>query len=401
LVIFAVIENIVKRKRNFQKWNFEMEETQLTEEGRIIQKTTALMRQLIPAGWLVEATVAEPTPGTPRQTQARPDATMTLRAPDGTSATIAVEARRSLSPRDVDRVFVVFARLRMLTAKASALVVAPWLSQRTQDLLAADNINYLDLTGNVLLKLDDPAIFIKVAGTARQPGRQPRGKARVRGPKAGRLIRFLADVCPPYGVSEIAGVTGLAPGYVSRLLDTLDSEAIVDRSRRGRVEGVTVEALLRRWAQHYDLLKTNAAMTFIAPAGVAAAISRLAELTLESRLAITGSFAASRLAPVAAPVLLALYADDTGLLVSSLRLLPADEGANIALLKPFDAVVYYRTTWEDGLSYVAPSQAVVDCLSGNGRMPAEGEALLAWMKGNESQWRSPSLESFTRLLESR
>jgi hypothetical protein len=383
LVIFAVIENIVKRKRNFQKWNFEMEETQLTEEGRIIQKTTALMRQLIPAGWLVEATVAEPTPGTPRQTQARPDATMTLRAPDGTSATIAVEARRSLSPRDVDRVFVVFARLRMLTAKASALVVAPWLSQRTQDLLAADNINYLDLTGNVLLKLDDPAIFIKVAGTARQPGRQPRGKARVRGPKAGRLIRFLADVCPPYGVSEIAGVTGLAPGYVSRLLDTLDIEAIDDRS------------------QHYDLLKTNEAMTFIAPAGVAAAISRLAELTLESRLAITGSFAASRLAPVAAPVLLALYADDTGLLVSSLRLLPADEGANIALLKPFDAVVYYRATWEDGLSYVAPSQAVVDCLSGNGRMPAEGEALLAWMKGNESQWRSPSLESFTRLLESR
>ena len=31
--------------------------------------------------------------------------------------------------------------------------------------------------------------------------------------------------------------------------------------------------------------------------------------------------------------------------------------------------------------YVAPSQAVVDCLTGTGRMPAEGEAVLEWMAG--------------------
>jgi|SRR5660397_205335 len=378
-----------------------MKEKEFIEEREIIEKATALVRQLVPAGWLVEATVVESTMGTPQQTQVRLDATMTLRAPVGASATIAVEARRSLAPRDVDRVFVVFARLRTLTGKTPALVVAPWLSQRTQDLLAADNINYLDLTGNVLLKLENPAIFIKVAGAARQPERRSSGRARVRGPKAGRLVRFLADVCPPYRVSEIAGATGLTPGYVSRLLYTLDREAIVDRSSRGRVEGVELEALLRRCSQNRDLLKRNEAMTFIAPAGASAAMSHLAEPALESRFAITGSFAATRLAPIAAPVLLALYTDDADSLASSLRLLPADEGANIVLLKPFDPVVYDRTTQEGGLRYVAPSQAVVDCLAGNGRMPAEGEALLAWMKENESRWRSPSLESFTRSSGSR
>jgi len=320
---------------------------------------------------------------------------ITLQASDGTSATMAVEAKRSLSPREVDEVFVTFARLKKPDGQAPGLVVAPWLSQRAQNLLVADSINYLDLTGNVFLKLEKPAILVKVAGAERQPQRPPRAQVRARGRKARRLIRFLSDVCPPYGVKEIAAATDLNPGYVSSLLNTLDSEALVDRSRRGTVEAVDYEALLRRWAEDYDLLKANEARTFIAPSGAPASLSRLADLASSgSRFAVTGSFGAVRLAPVAAPALLAIYTDDADSIASSLALLPADEGANVALLRPFDSVVYDRATQEDGLTYVAPSQAVVDCLTGNGRMPAEGEALLAWMKQNESLWRFPSLESF-------
>jgi len=371
-----------------------MKGNRLTEEKETVERAATLLRELIPPGWLVETAVAEPSGDAPDQKQVRPDALMTLRASDGSSSTMAVEAKRSLSPREVDAVFAMFARLKVPAGGPSGLVVAPWLSQRAQDLLAADDINYLDLTGNVLLKLGDPALFIKMTGATRQPGRRPTSQARVRGPKAGRLVRFLADVRPPYRVKEIAEVAGLASGYVSRLLDTLDGEAIVDRSRRGRVEAVDYEALLRRWAEYYDLLKSKEAKTFIAPAGAAASVSRLVSLRLAERFAVTGSFAAVRLAPIAAPVLLAIYTDDADSIASSLGLLPADEGANVALLKPFDPVVYERAAQEDGLSYVAPSQAAVDCLAGNGRMPAEGEALLTWMKENESLWRFPSLESF-------
>jgi hypothetical protein len=39
-------------------------------------------------------------------------------------------------------------------------------------------------------------------------------------------------------------------------------------------------------------------------------------------------------------------------------------------------------------------QLVVDCLSGSGRMPAEGEAVLEWMQANESEWRFPSLDTY-------
>ena len=364
------------------------------EEREIAERAATLLGELVPAGWAVKTTVAEPLLGASQQRQVRPDAMITLRAPDGTSTTMAVEARRSLSPRDVDAIFARFARLSRPAEGPPGLVVAPWISQRAQVLLVADGLNYLDLTGNALLRLQNPAIFVKVAGAARQPERLPRGQVRARGRKARRLIRFLTDVCPPYNVKEIAAAADLNPGYVSSLLDTLDSEALVDRSRRGRVEAVDFEALLRRWAEYYDLLKSNEAKTFIAPAGAAASVSRLVSVGPAERFAVTGSFAAVRLAPIAAPVLLAIYIDDVDSLASSLDLLPADEGANVALLKPFDPVVYERTTQEDGLSYVAPSQAAVDCLTGNGRMPAEGEALLTWMKENESLWRFASLESF-------
>lgn len=55
----------------------------------------------------------------------------------------------------------------------------------------------------------------------------------------------------------------------------------------------------------------------------------------------------------------------------------------MVILKPFDPVVFDLTQTEGNLRYAAPSQVAVDCLAGNGRMPAEGEALLEWMTTNQ------------------
>jgi hypothetical protein len=52
------------------------------------------------------------------------------------------------------------------------------------------------------------------------------------------------------------------------------------------------------------------------------------------------------------------------------------------LLVPFDEIVFDRTRIEDGVTYVAPSQAAADLLTSTGRSPAEGEAVLEWMGRN-------------------
>jgi hypothetical protein len=85
------------------------------------------------------------------------------------------------------------------------------------------------------------------------------------------------------------------------------------------------------------------------------------------------------------------YCNRPAALGEALGLLPAAEGANVVFLEPFDPVVWERTSSAEGLRFVAPSQAVVDCLTGNGRMPAEGAALVDWMQANEGQWRLPQL----------
>lgn len=355
-------------------------------ENETAEAAVTWLRDRLPPSWEVGPTSRAEF----RTPDGRVDAAIDIKDPSGTFTTMVIEVKRVFGPRDVDRLLGGVARtLRTLAGHIPILVVAPWLSQRTQELLSDQGLNYLDLTGNALIRLDNPTAYLQAQGAAKDPNPPQRSKARVRGPKAGRLIRLLVDVRPPYGVRDLAAAADLAPGYVSRLLDTLDDEALAARSERGRVEFVDIGRLVRRWVESYDVFRSNKAQRYLAPAGAASALDQLR--TVGTRSAVTGSFAAGRLAPVAAPALLAVYADDPRAVVDALGLIPAEQGANVALLTPFDPAVWERASLVDGLAYVAPSQAAADCLTGNGRMPAEGEALLQWMTENESLWRLDKL----------
>lgn len=370
-----------------------MAENGTLERADLIAEAVERLREMLPQSWKVERSnraglgADTPAPSTPT------DGAIALQDARGTYVTLAVQAKQSFEPRAVGQLSAgLSGAIRSIAGYIPVLVVAPWISSRTQELLASEDINYIDLTGNALLKLENPPLYIRAAGATKNPQPTPRGQTRVRGPKAARLIRLLVNVRPPYGVSEIAAATGLAQGYVSRLLDALDREALVERSRRGRVEDADMAGLLRRWAKSYDVLKTNGALTFLAPRGASDALSQLAGPPTPMSVAVTGSFAAVRVAPVAAPALLIAYSNEIETVANTLGLLPADEGANVALLRAFDPVVWERTNEDAGIRYVAPSQAAVNCLTGTGRMPAEGEALVAWMAENEASWRLSSLD---------
>lgn len=359
----------------------------------LVDAAVSWLRERLPDDWEIAPTQRAEFHG---PAAGRTDAALDLRGPNGVYATVAVEAKQTFGPKDIDRLLGGMGRvLRTLAGNVAILIVAPWLSPRTQQLLRAEGINYLDLTGNALLRLDNPTLFLQTEGAGKDPSPVPRGTARVQGPKAGRLVRTLADVRPPYGVRDLAAAIGLTPGYVSRLLDALDEQALVRRSPRGAVAWVDVTGLLRRWADSYDVLRSNQASTYLAPAGAAKTVAALE--ALDQRTAVTGSFAAVRLAAVAAPAMLVAYCDRPADAADNLGLIPADQGANVVLLRPFDPVVWQRTSREPAATYVAPSQVAVDCLTGNGRMPAEGDALLAWMTDNEDSWRLTALPTVASL----
>jgi hypothetical protein len=362
-------------------------------ETELVDKAMAWLREALPSSWTVQQTNRTFAGGNLTEPQTLADGVIDLVAPNGVNATLVVEAKTAFSPRNVERIFAdPLARvLRRMNYNVPILVVSEWLSPRTRELLEEQGINFLDLTGNALIRLDNPTVYIRSAGAARAPKQVSRGQVRLRGPKAARVVRLLLDVRPPYGVRDVAAASGVAVSYVSRLLASLDQDALIERTTRGGVESVDIPRLLRRWAEAYDVFMSNETKTFVAPQGARHALGRLAEKSSVGRLAVTGSFAAVRLAPVAAPALLVAYSDDIDGVSQALDLLPTDEGSNVALMRPYEAVVWDRNTVDDGVRYVAPSQIAIDCLTGNGRMPAEGEALIHWIVENEWQWRLPSL----------
>ncbi|MCU1362839.1 MAG: hypothetical protein JWM55_667 [Acidimicrobiaceae bacterium] len=371
------------------------------EERNLIEQAVTWFQVNLPPTWKAEATSQTVISPGPSQTSRVVDALLTISTPQGGGTNFLVEAKPTFAPRDAERFLTGMARqLRLLNPSYPILVVTPWLSERSQEVLTAEDINYLDLTGNVRIALNHPSIFIYSKGAPRNPTPSPRAAARLKGPKAGRLARFLIDVTPPYGVGQIAQITGLAAGYISRLLTSLDEDALIERSGRGQVDSVDITSLLRLWTQTYDVFKSNQTSSYVAAQGPEDALDRLSSLTQETfPVIVTGSFSAVRFAPVAAPSFLLLYCSEPSTLAKELGLLPADRGSNVALLRPFDEVVWERTTYEEGVRYAAVAQTAADCLTGNGRMPAEGEALAKWMEGNQFQWRLPSvtdLQSDTR-----
>lgn len=376
----------------------ETRKIELTEQ-EIIDRGTAVLESSLPPGW--EIARLELQPG---QRNRRDDAMLQLRSQQpGWSATILVEAKKSFAPRDVGDVLGGRAELiRQVSGQAPVLVMAPWLSDRSRLLLEGAGFNYVDLSGNVRLVLSQPAVFLERAAT-NQKAPATRRTAGLRGAKAGRVVRLLADVGPPYGVVDLARAAGVTPGYVSKLLEWLDREAIVERSRRGTVYNVDWQELLRRRAETYSVFEVNAVSRYVCANGPAWALEQARDLRITGQvrrdeIALTGSLAVEQLVSVAEPSLLILYMrNDTKPLLEQLaRLIPAEEGTNVMLATAYDDVIFDRPFWptlplKPLVQFVACSQLVLDSLTGSGRMPAEGEALMRWMNDNEDRWRKSNL----------
>ncbi len=366
-------------------------------EGQLIEAALELLAKRLPPGWSVERAEGQGAGS------GEGDALFLFSSQAGVGSGAAiVEAKRNFAAADVDRLLGgMTRRLREALSDRPIMLVSEFLSPRARERLAEEDISYLDLTGNARLVMRNPPMFVETAGADRRPrSPKPKRSAGVSGVEAGRVVRFLAEVEPPYGVVDIEEETGISRGYVSRVLDSLSDDALIRREPRGPVEKADWPAMLRLRGQSVDLFRVNTMRGFIAPSGARGAFEALAGSKVASRVVVTGSFAAVKTAPVAAPALLVLYLKPEGgrpyfdEIQSELGLLPTDEGADVVLLWPPNDRVVEDTRAVDGVELVNLPQLVVDCLGGTGRMPAEGEALIEWMETNSDQWRWRSLGAY-------
>src|SRR5450432_270852 len=270
-------------------------------------------------------------------------ARLTIKTPTGTSAALAIGARRQLDPRLVAQV----AAALKSTAADAFVVIAPFLGARTRERLAEEGLGYVDLVGNMRLVLDRPTVFIQMRGEDRSPWAAPRSTRSLHAAKASRIVRALVDGVPPFGVRQLAAVAGTDPGYVSRLLDLFDREELIERAPHGPVGTVHRARLLRRWAEDYDFAEAHRALAFAHPHGVPGALAALR--ACGAPYALTGRAGAAALLDAALPPVVVAYVDNAERVAALLGAAPAEAGAagNLQLVEPFDPLPL-EGTWERG-----------------------------------------------------
>lgn len=358
-----------------------MADNRLPSATRIAREVEQVLAARLPDNWTLRSKRDASDGDSPV------DLVIELTSPDSEVATLAVEIRRVVEPRQVrEAAAQIWAIAAEVGNGAVPVVAAAYLSPRARDLLDDCGVGYLDTTGNVRLTVASPGIFITTPGAERDPWPQQSDLQSLRGRGTARALRAIIDTVPPFGIRELATATGASAPTISRVIELLERDAIVTREPRGPVLAVDWEAAVRRWAQDYDQTASNTPVLFLAPRGLPAMEAKLASSKLT--YAATGAFAAQRFDPIAPARIATLYVNDVTRAAEELGLRETDTGANVMLLEPFDPVVFDRTVERDGLRCVAPSQLAVDLLTGPGREPSQGEQILTWMRENEDVWRT-------------
>ena len=350
-------------------------------ETQILRKVEDSIGRALPKDWIMKL-ASEPGRG-----RTRPDALLTLTAPRGETAKFVIEVKRSLTAQTLLSAVDQLARsIDAMDPGALPLIAAGYLSPRSKEVLIERGVSYVDTTGNLRLSAGRPGLFIDVAGATKDPWPDDQPLRSLRGRGASRAVRALVDFRSPYGVRELASRAQVSPATLSRVIDLLEREGVLTKNDRGGVTELDWSAVIRRWSQDYELRRSNSVTGYLDPRGLSAMTQKLSNA--KGRYAVTTSLAAQRFAPIAATRAAVIYVEDALEAANRLKVRPADAGANVFLVEPFDDVVFERTMLRDGLISAAPSQVAADLLTGPGREPSEGEELLDWMKRNEDVWRA-------------
>ncbi len=356
---------------------------ELTTELDVLRSALAGLRADLPTSW--QWHVDEET----RRGSVRFDALVTLGAPDGQSATLAVEAKRLVATRDIAHALQ---QLRANVTRAALqgavpLVVARYLPPTTRERLEREGVAYADATGNRRLALEQPALFLRNVGADRDPWRGPgRPRGSLQGKPAARVVRWLADVAPPYTPLQVAEGSGASTGATYRVITFLEEEGLVERPPRGPITVVQWRRLLERWSRDAGFERSGP-QSLLFPRGVEALVEAL-RAAPDLRYVLTGSLAAQRYAPHAPARFAMVYADDVGAAIERLGLRRVETGANVLVAPDRNGVGFLRAREVEGVHLATPSQIAVDLLTGPGRSPSEGVALLDWMEAHEPEWRA-------------
>lgn len=268
------------------------------------------------------------------------------------------------------------------------LVISTFLSPAAKRLLDAEDVGYIDLTGNVRLANPATGLMIFTEGADKLVPDSGAKLGSMKSRAASQVARTLVDLSLnlPITTHELAGYAGVSPAQTWRVIQLLADEGIVRRDSSGRLAQYAWQSVLERWAKDYQFDRRARPAPFLSLQGVDRVIEQLKQVN-DERWAITGQFASEHYTSLAPPRALKIYAENPGALVAQLDVVPAEGAADILIAQPPNPLVLERMNSEAGINWCAPSQVFVDMWSGSGREIQQAEALFGWMVREEKSWR--------------
>lgn len=311
------------------------------------------------------------TEGTRRQSA---DLIADLRTPVGLRRLV-VEVKAEAPPRSL-RLLAQNLKARVANMPdAVGVFVAPFFSDRSQDICQQLGIGCIDLAGNVRLAFDQ--VFIERSGRP-SPAPLRRLQRSLFSPRTTRVLRvLLGSPDRRWYVRDLAREARISLGQVSNVKRLLTEQDLISQEGRLSFWLAKPEALLRDWAQAYRS-EGNESRLFYAMLSVSEVEGRLAEECERRgiRYGLALFSGAQRVAPFTSYTRASAFVDgQVDVIAEALGLKPVSAGANVALLTPYDEGVFYGLQDIGEIKVVSDIQLYLDLKSSKGRGEEAAEFL--------------------------
>jgi len=293
----------------------------------------------------------------------------------GAALRLAVEAKRTVFPRDVRQVIWQIERylnaVRDPQYTTVGLLAADTVSPGAREALTEAGIGYFDSDGSLYLPAKGAFVLID-----RPPGKRAQRAigSIFKGQRAQVLHFLLAQPTTWFGVTELASLSGVSTATVSQTLVDLERREWVETRGSGPSKERRLAqpaTLLDAWVTDLASRKPPPAVRVYVPGkDVVERFAQACEM-LHVPYAFTGMAAAQRYAPFMTAVSQLTCWASPPLLGAALTHVGArdvDEGWNLAILKTEpDASVFKQAQTLDGVRWVSPLQAFLDLQTSGGR----------------------------------
>jgi hypothetical protein len=246
---------------------------------------------------------------------------------------------------------------------AVPVLVARYLSPQRRSMCHDEGICFIDLSGNVLIKYK--SFYIEKIGF---PNKFPE-KRKGRDPFSDKTSLILRAILKGgehvWGVRELAEVTHLNPGYISRMARELEGRNYITRVN-SKLKLRDPEGILDDWVRNYNLRKNRTFGYFFMAVSSAEILKRIRRLEIPDSVdyALSVQAGANLIAPYAVFQEVHIYVaneKDLAYFEKELKLNKADQGANLVLMLPYyKHSVFYDSRTVKKLRVVSDIQLYLD-----------------------------------------